>query len=308
MTGDLGARLRLIRARSRMPHPSCSSTCRCEPDQVVAGAPTTGHLVLDDDGERMVGVWEMTVGAMRDVEADEVFVVLAGAATVEFEHPHAAPIVLAPGSVVRLESGMRDHLDRAADPAQGVRRAVSAETPSPTVVAVARDDAHRFSKPLRDEIRLVEGHGVEGDAHAGATVRRRSRFTGTWTEPNRRQVHLVQVELFDELAVEGHEVAPGELGENVTTAGVDLLALPLGTRIRLGDAAEVELTGLRNPCVQIERFQPGLMKRLIRRDAKGATHRRAGVMAIVVEGGVVRPGDPIIVVLPAEPHELLPVL
>ncbi|RZS68510.1 MOSC domain-containing protein [Agromyces ramosus] len=185
---------------------------------------------------------------------------------------------------------------------------MSAEIPSPSVVAVARDDAHRFSKPLHGEIRLVEGHGVEGDAHAGATVRRRSRFKGTWTEPNRRQVHLIQLELFDELAVEGHEVAPGELGENVTIAGVDLPALPLGTRIRLGDAAEVELTGLRNPCVQIERFQPGLMKRLIRRDGRGATLRRAGVMAIVVEGGVVRPGDAIVVSLPAGPHEALPVV
>jgi MOSC domain-containing protein YiiM len=121
-------------------------------------------------------------------------------------------------------------------------------------------------------------------------------------------VHLIQLELFDELAVEGHEVAPGELGENVTIAGVDLPALPLGTRIRLGDAAEVELTGLRNPCVQIERFQPGLMKRLIRRDGRGATLRRAGVMAIVVEGGVVRPGDAIVVSLPAGPHEALPVV
>ena len=185
---------------------------------------------------------------------------------------------------------------------------MSAEIPSPTVVAVARDDGHRFSKPLRDEIVLVAGHGIDGDAHAGATVRRRSRFRGTWVEPNVRQVHLIQRELFDELAVEGHEVAPGELGENVTTAGVDLLDLPLGTRIRLGDAAEVELTGLRNPCVQIERFQPGLMKRLIRRDGKGATHRRAGVMAIVVADGVVRPGDTVTVELPPAPHEALPVV
>ncbi len=184
---------------------------------------------------------------------------------------------------------------------------MSAATPPPTVAAVASDDAHRFSKPLRDEIRLVEGHGIEGDAHAGATVRRRSRFRGTWTEPNLRQVHLLQRELLAELAVEGHEVAPGELGENVTTSGLDLLALPRGTRIRLGDAAEVELTGLRNPCVQIERFQPGLMRRLIRRDAAG-THRRAGVMAVVVEGGTVRAGDPITVVLPAEPHEPLSVV
>ena len=116
------------------------------------------------------------------------------------------------------------------------------------MIAVARDDGHRFSKPVRAEIELIAGHGIEGDAHAGATVRRRSRFRGTWTEANVRQVHLLQRELFDELAVEGHEVAPGELGENVTTEGVDLLGLPLGTRIRLGDSAEVELTGLRNPC------------------------------------------------------------
>ena len=177
-----------------------------------------------------------------------------------------------------------------------------------TVIAVARDDGHRFSKPVRAEIELIAGHGIEGDAHAGATVRRRSRFRGTWTEANVRQVHLLQRELFDELAVEGHEVAPGELGENVTTEGVDLLGLPLGTRIRLGDSAEVELTGLRNPCVQIERFQAGLMKRLIRRDGAGATHRRAGVMAIVVEGGVVRPGDAITVELPNAPHEPLPVV
>ena len=176
------------------------------------------------------------------------------------------------------------------------------------MIAVARDDGHRFSKPVRAEIELIAGHGIEGDAHAGATVRRRSRFRGTWTEANVRQVHLLQRELFDELAVEGHEVAPGELGENVTTEGVDLLGLPLGTRIRLGDSAEVELTGLRNPCVQIERFQAGRLKRLIRRDGAGATRRRAGVMAIVVEGGVVRPGDPIVVDLPNAPHEPLPVV
>ena len=176
------------------------------------------------------------------------------------------------------------------------------------MIAVARDDGHRFSKPVRQEIELIAGHGIEGDVHAGATVRRRARFRGTWTEVNVRQVHLLQRELFDELAVEGHEVAPGELGENVTTEGVDLLGLPLGTRIRLGDSAEVELTGLRNPCLQIERFQAGLMKRLIRRDVAGATRRRAGVMAIVVEGGVVRPGDVIAVELPNAPHEPLPVV
>lgn len=179
------------------------------------------------------------------------------------------------------------------------------ESRASTVVAVARDDRHRFSKPLRDEIVLLTGLGIEGDAHAGETVRRRSRFRGTWTEPNLRQVHLIQRELFDELAVEGHEVAPGELGENVTTAGIDLLALPLGTRLRLGDAAEVELTGLRTPCVQLDRFQPGLMRRLIRRE-RGTTRLRAGVMGVVVEGGVVRAGDRVEVALPPEPHAELP--
>lgn len=173
------------------------------------------------------------------------------------------------------------------------------------MIAVARDDAHRFSKPVRDEIVLVAGHGVEGDAHAGAKMRHRSRVKGAETPPNLRQVHLIQRELFDELAVEGHEVAPGELGENVTTAGIDLLGLPRGTRIRLGDSAEVELTGLRNPCVQIDRFQPGLMKRLIRRDRDGGTLRRAGVMAVVLDGGVVRPGDRIAIELPDAPHEPL---
>lgn len=176
------------------------------------------------------------------------------------------------------------------------------------VVAVARDDAHRFSKPVRAEIVLVTGHGVEGDAHAGAKMRHRSRVRGAQTPPNLRQVHLIQRELFDELAVEGHEVAPGELGENVTTAGVDLLALPRGTRIRLGDSAEVELTGLRNPCVQIDRFQPGLMKRLIRRDRGGGTHRRAGVMAVVLDGGIVRPGDALTITLPEGPPEPLGVV
>lgn len=182
---------------------------------------------------------------------------------------------------------------------------MESERSGPAVVAVARDDRHRFSKPLVDAIVLIAGHGIEGDAHAGPTVTRRSRFRGTWTEPNLRQVHLIQRELFDELAVEGHEVAPGELGENVTVAGLDLLALPLGTRLRLGDSAEVELTGLRTPCVQLDRFQPGLMRRLVRRE-RGATRLRAGVMGVVVEGGVVRPGVAVEVELPAEPHTTLP--
>lgn len=183
-------------------------------------------------------------------------------------------------------------------------------TPSPSsaqVVAVARDDAHRFSKPTRDEITLIAGYGVEGDAHAGATVQHVSRVRRDPSSPNLRQVHLIHSELFDLMAERGHGVEPGALGENITTVGVDLLGLPRGTRLEIGEGAVVEITGLRNPCVQIDRFQPGLMRRMIRRDAAG-THRRAGVMAVVVADGVVRAGDAILVELPAEPHAPLPVL
>ena len=177
--------------------------------------------------------------------------------------------------------------------------------PRPAVVAVARDDAHRFSKPVRDAIVLVAGHGVDGDAHAGATVQHRSRLGGAAPPPNLRQVHLIQRELFDDLAVDGFAVSPGALGENVTTSGVDLLALPMGTRIRLGDDAEVELTGLRNPCKQINGLQKGLMKQLVSRGDDGETVRRAGVMAIVTAGGVVRAGDVLTVSVPPTPHERL---
>lgn len=174
----------------------------------------------------------------------------------------------------------------------------------PAVVAVARDAAHRFSKPPRDQVTLVAGHGVQGDAHAGPTMVRRVRYKPTETLPNLRQVHLIQRELFDDLAIDGFEVAPGDLGENITTTGIDLLALPRRTRIRLGDDAEIELTGLRNPCRKLDAWQPGLMKRLIRR-RNGVIVRLAGVMAIVVHGGDVRPGDGITTTLPPEPHEPL---
>lgn len=177
-----------------------------------------------------------------------------------------------------------------------------------TVVAVARDDGHRFSKPTRDSITLIEGLGVEGDAHAGATVKHRSRVRRDPSSPNLRQVHLMHVELFDEVARRGHEVAPGELGENVTTSGIDLLSLPRGARLTLGDEAVIEVTGLRNPCTQINGLSAGLMKELIHVDEDGATVRLAGVMSVVVRGGVVRPGDGIRVTLPDEPHEPLPVV
>jgi MOSC domain-containing protein YiiM len=139
-------------------------------------------------------------------------------------------------------------------------------------------------------------------------VRHRSRVRRDPAKPNLRQVHLIAAELHDELAGAGFAVAAGQLGENVTTRGVDLLALPRGTRLHLGDDAVVEVTGLRNPCVQIERFAPGLLAQVLGRDANGEVVRRTGVMSVVISGGEVRPGDPIEVVLPAGPHRPLEVV
>jgi MOSC domain-containing protein YiiM len=173
------------------------------------------------------------------------------------------------------------------------------------VLAVSRDGAHRFSKPNALFIRLVAGLGVEGDAHAGATVRHRSRVARDPTQPNLRQVHLLQAELFEELARQGFRVAPGQIGENVTTEGLDLLALPQGTLLRLGEAALVRVTGLRNPCAQLDRFQPGLMAATLDRDAAGRLIRKAGIMAVVEQGGEVRPGDAIRVTLPEGPQRPL---
>jgi MOSC domain-containing protein YiiM len=162
-----------------------------------------------------------------------------------------------------------------------------------------------MSKAARASIRLLLGLGVKGDAHAGATVQHRSRLKRTPGAPNLRQVHLLHAELHDELAAAGFAVAPGELGENVTTRGVDLLALPAGTRLRLGEDAVVELTGLRNPCAQLDGLQPGLMAATLERDATGQLVRKAGVMAIVVAGGDVRPGDAIAVQFPPTAHRPL---
>lgn len=174
-------------------------------------------------------------------------------------------------------------------------------TTSP-VVSVSSDGSHRFSKQHRDLIVLVEGLGVEGDAHSGTTDRHRSHARWDPTRPNLRQVHLIHRELFDEVTA---DVQPGDLGENVTTGGLDLLALPRGARLRLGDDAIVEVTGLRNPCVQIDRFAPGLLKEVVGTDAEGRTVRKTGVMAIAVAGGVVEPGDPISIELPPTPWEEL---
>lgn len=174
-----------------------------------------------------------------------------------------------------------------------------------TVVAVARDDRHHFSKPVLPAIRLLAGLGVEGDAHCGKTVKHRSRVAVDPTQPNLRQVHLIHAELFDELVAGGFSLQPGDMGENVTTSGVDLLGLPVGARLRLGAQALVEITGLRNPCAQIEAFQPGLLKAVLGRSANGGLIRKAGIMGIVLEGGEVRPGDSVGITLPALPHQAL---
>ncbi|MFI5122925.1 MAG: MOSC domain-containing protein [Vicinamibacteria bacterium] len=171
----------------------------------------------------------------------------------------------------------------------------------PTIVAVSRGSSHGPGKGNRDSIRLVAGIGVEGDAHAGKTVQHLSRVRRDPSQPNLRQVHLIHAELHEGLRRQGFEVEPGQMGENVTTAGVDLLALPRGTRLRLGDRALVELTGLRNPCTQLDAIAPGLMEATLARDDDGALIRKAGVMAIVLEGGEVRPGDPLTIQLPVGP-------
>ncbi len=177
------------------------------------------------------------------------------------------------------------------------------------VLAVSRDSAHRFSKRPCANIMLLAGLGVAEDAHNGVTVQHRSRVAADPAQPNLRQVHLMHAELFDELSAQGFEVSAGQLGENVTTRGLDLLSLPTGTRLHLGAAALVELTGLRNPCAQIERFglawRPGLLAAVLGTDAAGNLVRKAGVMGVVIAGGAVRAGDRIGVERPPEPWRAL---
>jgi MOSC domain-containing protein YiiM len=176
------------------------------------------------------------------------------------------------------------------------------------VEAVSAAPVHGFSKPIRDSIRLLPGLGVEGDAHCGETVKHRSRVARDPTQPNLRQVHLIHSELIAELRAAGFEVHPGAMGENVTTAGVDLLSLPVRTRLRLGDEAVLEVTGLRNPCLQLDRFQSGLMKAVLGRGPGGELIRKAGIMAIVATGGIVCRYDLIEVLLPENPHRRLAVV
>lgn len=174
------------------------------------------------------------------------------------------------------------------------------------VVAVSRSATHTMAKPNRERIRLLAGLGVEGDAHAGVTVKHRSRVAIDPTQPNLRQVHVIHAELLDELGAAGFAVAPGEMGENITTRGIDLLALPTGARLQFGDGAVVEVTGLRNPCGQLNGIARGLLAAVVDRDEQGhVIRRKAGICGIVVAGGALRPGDAVRVELPAPPHRPL---
>jgi len=170
------------------------------------------------------------------------------------------------------------------------------------VDAVSSSPTHSFGKPNQKSIRLIAGLGVEGDAHLGVTVQHRSRVAADPSQPNLRQVHLIHAELHDELRAAGFEVAAGQMGENITTRGVDLFGLPTGARLYLGNDAVVEVTGLRNPCARLDHFQPGLLAAVLGRDEAGSLVRKAGVVLV---GGEVRPGDAVRVELPPRPYQPL---
>ncbi|MEV0221562.1 MOSC domain-containing protein [Streptomyces sp. NPDC050704] len=177
-----------------------------------------------------------------------------------------------------------------------------------TVAAVSSNGEYSFTKPNRASITLLAGLGVEGDVHAGVTVKHRFRMLKDPSQVNLRQVHLIHEELFEELRGAGFAVAAGELGENVTTRGIDLLGLPAGALLRIGDEAVVEVTGLRNPCAQIDAFQKGLLKAVVGRGPDGMADFKSGVMSVVVTGGVVRPGDSVEIELPDGPHRPLEIV
>jgi MOSC domain-containing protein YiiM len=170
------------------------------------------------------------------------------------------------------------------------------------VTAVCRSDTHTMSKPTVDSIRLLKGLGVEGDAHQGVTVKHRSRVARDPTQPNLRQVHLIHAELHDELRAKGFDIAEGQMGENITTRNIGLLTLPKGTRLHIGQNAVVEVTGLRNPCLQLDGLHQGLMAAVLDKDSEGNLIRKAGIMTVVLSDGEVFPNDTIHVELPTEPH------
>ncbi|MFB9992409.1 MOSC domain-containing protein [Deinococcus oregonensis] len=173
------------------------------------------------------------------------------------------------------------------------------------VISVAASPVHSFSKQPQPAVSLLAGLGVQGDTHAGHTVQHRSRVAADPTQPNLRQVHLIHAELLDELNAAGFDIQPGDLGENLLTRGVELLALPVGTWLHVGAEAVIEVTGLRNPCSQIEAFRPGVLAAVLGRDEAGNVVRKAGIMGVVVAGGEVRRGDLVRIELPPQPHRAL---
>jgi MOSC domain-containing protein YiiM len=176
------------------------------------------------------------------------------------------------------------------------------------VIAVCQSATHTMSKPKVSKIRVLEGLGVEGDAHQGVTVKHRSRVAKDPTQPNLRQVHLIHAELHDELRAKGFDISEGQMGENITTRDLDLLALPTGAKLHMGESAVLEVTGLRNPCHQLDGLQQGLMAAVLDKDPQGNLIRKAGVMTIVLKSGDVCKGDAIRVELPPLPHQPLQVV
>jgi len=172
---------------------------------------------------------------------------------------------------------------------------------SGTVIAVAKDEGHNFSKKIVPEIEIITGLGVDGDAHLGERVKHRSRVKVDPTQPNLRQVHLIHSELFDEVAKKGFRVQPADLGENITPEGLDLLGLPRHAVLEIGEDVRLEVTGLRNPCAQIDNFQKGLLSAVRDKGPNGELIRKSGIMTVVLAGGLVRAGDRIDVKLPAQP-------
>lgn len=173
------------------------------------------------------------------------------------------------------------------------------------VISVSRSRKHNFSKEVCDSIRLLQGLGVEGDAHCGKTVKHRSRVAVDPKQPNLRQVHLIHSELLEELKEKGYTISPGEMGENILTEGIDVLTLPRDTLLHIGDSAIVKITGLRNPCKQIDDFRKGLLSAVLSKDKEGNIIRKSGIMGIVMSEGIVSIGDKIKVELPPEPNKQL---
>lgn len=170
------------------------------------------------------------------------------------------------------------------------------------VVAVHLDARHAFSKQSVSKIELIAGHGVRGDAHFGITAQHLSKIAKDPTQPNLRQVHLLHEGLLQELHSKGFDVAPGQLGENITTSGLAILALSAGTKLQLGTQVVLRVTGLRSPCSKIESFHPGLLAAVVDRAEDGSVIRKAGVMCVVEQGGEVRAGDSILVIAQPEIH------